>query len=170
MMPRMWVAATTQWYKCHGCRRYKSCIGKVYCGNSHFKTESKKGADECYPTPGNSQFLFCYCSVSKNKICNVWVFVVLNVVCLFVFSIIQIISAFVFVFGSKNPIELTSVMVKWWFCWWLNVLTMRTMGNVTSIHIREEIGQKASTAQSYKDVGALKTPRFRVFHILQQDS
>ena len=57
-----------------------------------------------------------YCSVSKNKICNVWVFVVLNVVCLFVFSIIQIISAFVFVFGSKNPIELTSVMVKWWFC------------------------------------------------------
>ena len=60
--------------------------------------------------------LLCYCSVSKNKICNVWVFVVLNVVCLFVFSIIQIISAFVFVFGSKNPIELTSVMVKWWFC------------------------------------------------------
>ena len=52
----------------------------------------------------------------------------------------------------------------------LNVLTMRTMGNVTSIHGREEIGQKASTAQSYKDVGALKTPRFRVFHILQLDS
>ena len=40
--------------------------------------------------------------------------------------------------------------------------------NCTSILGREEIGQKASTAQSYKDVGALKTPRFRVFHILQQ--
>ena len=24
-----------------GCRRYKSYIGKVYCGNFHFKTESK---------------------------------------------------------------------------------------------------------------------------------
>ena len=73
-------------------------LGK-YIAATHFETDSK-GADECYPTPGNSQFLFCYCSVSKNKICNVWVFVVLNVVCLFVFSIIQIISAFVFVFGS----------------------------------------------------------------------
>ena len=41
MMPRMWDAATTQWYKCHGCRRYKSYIGKVYCGNFHIKTESK---------------------------------------------------------------------------------------------------------------------------------
>ena len=51
------------------------------------------------------------------------------------------------------------------------VLTMlRIRGNVTSILGSEEIGPKASTAQSYKDVGALKTPRFRVFHILQEDS
>ena len=107
-------------------------------------------------------------SVSKNLCWNFCLF--FNFVCLFVFSIIQIISAFVFVFGSSNPIQLTSVMVKWWICWWLNVLTMRMMGNVTSTHGREEIGQKASTAQSYKDVGALNTPRFRVFHILQLDS
>ena len=43
-------------------------------------------------------------------------------------------------------------------------------GEFTSILGREEIGQKANTAQSYNDVGALRTPRFRVFHILQQDS
>ena len=38
-------------------------IGKVYCGNFDCKTESK--ADEWNKTPRYSQFLLCYCSVSK---------------------------------------------------------------------------------------------------------
>ena len=51
------------------------------------------------------------------------------------------------------------------------VLTMmRIRGNVTSILGSKLIGQKACTAQTYKDIGALKTPGFRVFHILQEDT
>ena len=63
-------------------------IGKVYCGNFDCKTESK--ADEWNQTPRYSWFLLCYCSVFKSNCWNFWYLLLFKVVCLFVFSIIQI--------------------------------------------------------------------------------
>ena len=96
------------------CYCYSNCCdikvtdaaGINHIGKEHCKTESK--ADECNQTPGYSQFLLFYCPVSN----IFWYLLFFNVVCVFVFSIIQIISAFLFVFGSKT-IWLTYVMVKW---------------------------------------------------------
>ena len=81
-----------------------------------------------------------------------------------VFSIIQIKHSFLYWAHLCNGEEVVLLMI--------NCVDNESDGecNCTSILGREEIGQKASTAQSYKDVGALKTPRFCVFHILQQDS
>ena len=67
-------------------------IGKVYCGNFDCKTESK--ADEWNQTPRYSWFLLCYCSVFKSNCWNFWYLLFFNVVCLFVFSIIQIKHSF----------------------------------------------------------------------------
>ena len=103
-------------------------IGKEYCGNFHCKTESSKVDDSQVPQPtchdncqlldihGSwgtwlggwvqskySQFRLCYCSVSKKSLLESLVFVVFQCCLLYLYWVfIQIISAFVFVFGSKT--------------------------------------------------------------------
>ena len=110
----------------------------------------------------------------KNQCWNFWYLLFFNVVCVFVFSIIQIIPAFLLYPAHKpfsaylcNSVHSKHIEMIFFddFC-----VDNGNNGIVTSILGSEEIGQKASTAQSYKDVGALKAPRFHVFHILQQDS
>ena len=65
--------------------------------------------------------LFCYCTVSKNKICPFW-YLLLSMLSVYLYSVfIQIISAFVFVFGSKplfsvhlKQIEMFVEASSWW--------------------------------------------------------
>ena len=169
MMPRVWVAATTQWYKSHRCRRYKSYWESIL--RQLWLQNWKQGG-----------------WVESNS----WIFIIppllllrlqksmLEFLLVFQFGLFICIqySAFLFVFGSKtHSMFILSRLICLWrpprVCWWLLCWQREwggMKGNVTSKLGSEEIGQKTSTAQSYKDVGALKTPRFRVFHILQQGS
>ena len=109
MMPRMWVATTTQWYKSHGCRRYKSYWERILRQLSLQNWKQGGWVQSKY-----SQFRLCYCSVSKKSLLESLVFVVFQCCLLYLYWLfIQIISAFVFVFGSKTLFS-SPIMQKAW--------------------------------------------------------
>ena len=132
MMPRMWVAATTQWYKSHRCRRYKSYWESILrqLPSQNWKQRGWEQLNSWISTipplllPRLQKitvllYFFCFSML---------------LVCLFVFSIYSNNFSINFCIQLKNPIRLTSAIVFIWSklrcLWWLLCLQLKASKNL----------------------------------------